>query len=114
MIVENEDWLVVVPFWAAWPFETLVVPKRAAQRVPDLDDGQRDSLATILIDLTGRYDNLFNLPFPYSMGWHQAPFQEGRRTTGRSTRTSTRRSSVPPACASSWWATSCWRRPSET
>jgi len=76
VIVENEDWLAVVPFWAAWPFEALVVPKRAAERLPDLADAQRNSLATILIDLLGRYDNLFNLPFPYSMGWHQAPFRE--------------------------------------
>jgi UDPglucose--hexose-1-phosphate uridylyltransferase len=75
VVVENEDWLVVVPFWAAWPFETLLLPKRPAKRLPDLDDLQRSSLAVVLIDLLGRYDNLFNLPFPYSMGWHQAPFQ---------------------------------------
>jgi UDPglucose--hexose-1-phosphate uridylyltransferase len=76
VVAENADWLVVVPFWAAWPFETLVVPKRPAQRLPDLDNVQLDNLATVLIDLTARYDNLFNLPFPYSTGWHQAPFQD--------------------------------------
>jgi UDPglucose--hexose-1-phosphate uridylyltransferase len=80
VVVENANWLVVVPFWASWPFETLVVPKRAAQRLSDLDDGQRTSLATILIDLLSRYDNLFKLPFPYSMGWHQAPYQAGAST----------------------------------
>jgi UDPglucose--hexose-1-phosphate uridylyltransferase len=76
VVVENEDWLVVVPFWAAWPFETLLVSKGGARRLSDLEDGRRDSLADTLLNLLGRYDNLFNLPFPYSMGWHQAPYQE--------------------------------------
>ena len=74
VVVENDDWLVVVPFWAAWPFETLVVPRRPAARLPDLDEPARDHLALALIDLLGRYDTLFRRPFPYSMGWHQAPF----------------------------------------
>jgi UDPglucose--hexose-1-phosphate uridylyltransferase len=70
----NEDWLAVVPFWAAWPFETLLMPRFAVQRLPQLTGGQRDSLAQILKALTTRYDNLFRTAFPYSMGWHQAPF----------------------------------------
>ncbi len=70
----DDEWLVVVPFWASWPFEALVVPRRPAQRLPDLDDAQRDALATRLVGLLGRYDALFGIPFPYSMGWHQAPF----------------------------------------
>jgi UDPglucose--hexose-1-phosphate uridylyltransferase len=74
VVEENDDWQVVVPFWAAWPFETLVVAKRPAVRLADLDGAARDGLATALIDLLGRYDNLFHHPFPYSMGWHQAPF----------------------------------------
>ena len=73
-IVETDEWLTVVPFWAAWPFETLVMPKRPAARLTDLDDAARDDLAVILHELIGRYDGLFNGPFPYSMGWHQAPF----------------------------------------
>lgn len=73
----NDDWLAVVPFWAAWPFETLLLPRFAVQRMPDLTDGQRDSLATILKALTTRYDNLFATSFPYSMGWHGAPFVTG-------------------------------------
>jgi UDPglucose--hexose-1-phosphate uridylyltransferase len=77
VVVENDEWLVVVPFWAVWPFETLVIPKRAATRLPDLADRQRDVLATTLIDLLSRYDNLFGQPFPYSMGWHQAPSIDG-------------------------------------
>ncbi|HEX5588697.1 MAG TPA: UDP-glucose--hexose-1-phosphate uridylyltransferase [Candidatus Limnocylindrales bacterium] len=70
----NDDWLVVVPFWAAWPYETLLVARRPAARLPDLEPARRDSLAEILIRLLTRYDNLFGLSFPYSMGWHQAPF----------------------------------------
>ncbi len=73
-VVENDEWLVVVPFWAAWPFETLVIPKRPAARLPDLGDTARDQLVSTLIELLGRYDGLFRRPFPYSMGWHQAPF----------------------------------------
>jgi UDPglucose--hexose-1-phosphate uridylyltransferase len=74
VVSEDDDWLVLVPFWAVWPFETLVLPKRPAQRLPDLDDGRRESLAHALIGLLDRYDSLFGVPFPYSMGWHQAPF----------------------------------------
>jgi len=70
----DDDWLLVVPFWAAWPFETLVIPRRPAARLPDLDDRQRDALSVRLIGLLRRYDDLFGIPFPYSMGWHQAPF----------------------------------------
>ncbi len=74
VVVETDDWLVVVPFWAAWPFETLVIPRRPAARLPELDAAARDGLGQVLIDLLGRYDGLFRRPFPYSMGWHQAPF----------------------------------------
>ncbi len=73
----NDDWLAVVPFWAAWPFETLLLPRFAVQRMPDLTGGQRDSLAEVLKALTTRYDNLFGTSFPYSMGWHGAPFTAG-------------------------------------
>jgi UDPglucose--hexose-1-phosphate uridylyltransferase len=76
IVVENEHWLAVVPYWALWPFETLLVPRRRVARLPDLDDGQRDALADILRRLLTRYDNLFETSFPYSMGWHGAPFGE--------------------------------------
>ena len=76
-IVETDEWLTVVPFWAAWPFETLLVPKRPAARLTELDDAARDDLAVVLHELIGRYDGLFKRPFPYSMGWHQAPFGDG-------------------------------------
>jgi len=74
VVEANDDWLAIVPFWAAWPFETLVLPRFAVQRMPQLSASQRDSLVSILKALTTRYDNLFQTSFPYSMGWHQAPF----------------------------------------
>ncbi len=77
-VVESTDeWLVVVPFWATWPFETLVLPRRPATRLPDLDDARREDLSAVLTRLVRRYDGLFDLAFPYSMGWHQAPFVPG-------------------------------------
>jgi UDPglucose--hexose-1-phosphate uridylyltransferase len=77
VVTESGEWLAVVPFWAAWPFETLLVPKRPAARLTDLDDAQRDDLAGTLHRLIGAYDGLFRKSFPYSMGWHQAPFAPG-------------------------------------
>ncbi|HEY72653.1 MAG TPA: UDP-glucose--hexose-1-phosphate uridylyltransferase [Thermoflexia bacterium] len=74
-VVQNEHWLAVVPYWAIWPFETLLLPRRHVLRLPDLDDAQRDSLTDVLKRLLTRYDNLFEAPFPYSMGWHGAPFE---------------------------------------
>jgi UDPglucose--hexose-1-phosphate uridylyltransferase len=75
VVVEAEDWLVVVPFWASWPYETLLLAKHPVERLPDLADTARDTLAATLIALLGAYDRLFALSFPYSMGWHQAPFR---------------------------------------
>lgn len=73
LVVENADWIAVVPFWAIWPFETLLLPRRHVQRMPDLSATERLTLAHILKRLLTVYDNLFNVPFPYSMGWHGAP-----------------------------------------
>jgi UDPglucose--hexose-1-phosphate uridylyltransferase len=77
VIAESARWLTVVPFWAAWPFETLIVPTEPLPRLTMLDDAHRDGLAATIHDLAGRYDALFGHPFPYSMGWHQAPFHSG-------------------------------------
>jgi UDPglucose--hexose-1-phosphate uridylyltransferase len=73
VVIENEHWLAVVPFWAVWPFETLLLPRRHVLRLPDLSHGERDTLAQILKHLLTKYDNLFEVSFPYSMGWHGAP-----------------------------------------
>jgi UDPglucose--hexose-1-phosphate uridylyltransferase len=77
IVVENEHWLAVVPYWAIWPYETLLLPKAHVLRLTDLERDQRESLATILKRLLTRYDNLFQTSFPYSMGWHGAPFEDG-------------------------------------
>ena len=73
IIARNDSFLAVVPFWAIWPFEALVIARRHAGSLPDLDSRERDDLASLIKRLTSRYDNLFGLPFPYSMGFHQAP-----------------------------------------
>jgi UDPglucose--hexose-1-phosphate uridylyltransferase len=73
VVVENEHWLAVVPYWALWPFETLLLPRRQVLRLPDLNALEREALARILKNLLTKYDNLFQVTFPYSMGWHGAP-----------------------------------------
>lgn len=77
IVVENEHWLAVVPYWALWPFEVLLLPRRHALRLPELIDSERNALAGILKRLLTRYDNLFETSFPYSMGWHGAPTDDG-------------------------------------
>jgi UDPglucose--hexose-1-phosphate uridylyltransferase len=74
VVAAGRGWLTLVPFWATWPFETMLLPEAPAARLADLDDHARDGLAAMLADLTRRFDALFDRPFPYSMGWHQAPF----------------------------------------
>lgn len=74
VVVETEAWLAVVPFWAVWPFETLVLPRRHVSRLPDLTDEERTDLAALTKQLLVKYDNLFDVSFPYSMGWHGAPY----------------------------------------
>ncbi len=74
VIVQNDNWLAVVPYWAVWPFEALLLPKFYVRRLPDLQADTRNTLADILKRLLVRYDNLFETSFPYSMGWHGAPY----------------------------------------
>lgn len=73
LICRNEHFVALVPFWAIWPFEAMIVSTRHLTSLLDLDVAERDSLADILRRLTVRYDNLFETPFPYSMGFHQRP-----------------------------------------
>jgi UDPglucose--hexose-1-phosphate uridylyltransferase len=75
IVVEGEHWFAVVPFWALWPFETLLLPKASLiPRLTDLPGSHRLDLAETMRRLLVRYDNLFQCSFPYSMGWHGAPF----------------------------------------
>jgi UDPglucose--hexose-1-phosphate uridylyltransferase len=73
IVLENEDFVALVPFWAVWPFETLVVSRQHRSSLDQLSDAERSSLASVMKQLTTRYDNLFQAPFPYSMGFHQRP-----------------------------------------
>ena len=73
IVCANDDFVVLVPFWAVWPYETLVLPRRPVPSLLELTDDERDALADILVRLTTRYDNLFQTAFPYSAGLHQAP-----------------------------------------
>jgi len=73
VVVETPSWLAIVPYWATWPFETLLLPRFPVTRLQDLDEVARSDLADALKSLTIRYDNLFETSFPYSMGWHGAP-----------------------------------------
>ena len=73
LICENDGFFVVVPFWAIWPFEVLLLSKRHLRDVAELGDRERNELADILKKITTRYDNLFEISFPYSMGFHQRP-----------------------------------------
>jgi UDPglucose--hexose-1-phosphate uridylyltransferase len=77
LVLENKDWAAVVPFWAVWPFETMILPKRHIFRLTDLSPSESDSLADILKRLLIKYDNLFKVSFPYTMGWHGAPTDKG-------------------------------------
>ncbi|MFX4227582.1 MAG: UDP-glucose--hexose-1-phosphate uridylyltransferase [Porticoccaceae bacterium] len=73
-IVEtNRHWVALVPYWAMWPFEILLLPRRHVRHMGDLEDDEKGTLAEILKLFLTRYDNLFETSFPYSMGWHQAP-----------------------------------------
>lgn len=73
LVEQNEHFTALVPFWAVWPFETMIVSKRHAGSLAELSPAERDALADVLKKLTTRYDHLFDAPFPYSMGFHQSP-----------------------------------------
>ena len=73
VITENSHFSALVPFWAVWPFETMLIARRHVAALDELTGDERDGLADILKRLTTRYDHLFEVPFPYSMGFHQRP-----------------------------------------
>jgi len=73
IVTENEHFVVLVPFWAFWPYETLVISRRPFARFTDMTDSEKDALADIIRKITIKYDNLFEVSFPYSAGFHPAP-----------------------------------------
>jgi len=78
IVHENEHFVTLVPFWAVFPFETLIVSRRSVGAISDLSDDERDGLADILRQTTSNYDLLFDTPFPYSLGFHQRPTDGGK------------------------------------
>jgi UDPglucose--hexose-1-phosphate uridylyltransferase len=73
LVCQNDAFVVLVPYWAVWPFETLLLSRRHVSAMDELSEDERDLLGDILKQVTIRYDNLFETPFPYSMGFHQRP-----------------------------------------
>ena len=73
VVLQSEFFLVLVPFWAVWPFEILLLSRRHCATLAELAGDERRDLAGVLKRLTTRYDNLFRTSFPYSMGFHQSP-----------------------------------------
>jgi len=76
IVLQSSHFVALVPYWASWPFETMLIPRQHVQRLSDLTADQKADLARVLKQLTTRYDNLFSCSFPYSMGWHGAPSGE--------------------------------------
>ncbi|RMJ27999.1 galactose-1-phosphate uridylyltransferase [Aspergillus sp. HF37] len=75
VVFENEAFLVVCPWWATWPFETMILSRTHKRALVDLNANEKDQLAEAFAEITRRYDNLFETQFPYSMGIHQAPLE---------------------------------------
>lgn len=73
IVFENDHFVALVPFWATWPFETMIVPKRAMAAITEMTPAETNAFADAYKRLTTRYDNLFSVSFPYSAGIHQAP-----------------------------------------
>jgi UDPglucose--hexose-1-phosphate uridylyltransferase len=77
IVLENEHFVALIPFWAVWPYETMIVSKRHFQNLLQLTSDEKHAYAQILKKLTAKYDNLFEISFPYSAGIHQAPVNDG-------------------------------------
>jgi UDPglucose--hexose-1-phosphate uridylyltransferase len=73
VVAANDSFVAVVPFWAVWPFEVMVLPRRHVTQLEELSDTERSEFAAILQQITAMYDKVFDTPFPYSMGLHPAP-----------------------------------------
>ena len=74
IVAMNDRWVALVPFWAVWPFELLILPRTHLRRLPECTDADRERLAALLSMVLRGYDRLFSVSFPYTMGWHGAPF----------------------------------------
>ena len=109
VIFENDHFTVLVPWWATWPFEALVVSRRHIGAMPDFNDDEREGLADALRRMATRFDNLFETSFPYTIGFHQAPTDpEALTRSGISMPISIHPCCVQRRCGNSWWALKCW------
>ena len=77
IVIENDDFTALVPYWSIWPFEVMILSSRHIASLTELSPAEVEALADIMRQLTIRYDNLFEISFPYSMGFHQAPVNDG-------------------------------------
>jgi UDPglucose--hexose-1-phosphate uridylyltransferase len=77
VVAENEHFVALVPFWAVWPYETMIISKRHIQHILQFTDEEKKAFASMLKKITTKYDNLFNVSFPYSAGMHQMPVNDG-------------------------------------
>ncbi|MFI5134723.1 MAG: galactose-1-phosphate uridylyltransferase [Chitinophagales bacterium] len=80
VVISNEHFVVIVPFWAIWPFEVMIISRRQVQTITQFSEEEKKSLAEILKRITTRYDNIFKTSFPYSAGIHQAPVNDGEHS----------------------------------
>ena len=75
VLFKNDTFVAVCPWWAIWPFETMIISRKRRRALVDFSDEERTELAEVITNVTRRYDNLFKTHFPYSMGLHQAPLE---------------------------------------
>ena len=110
IICENDSFLAIVPFWAVWPFEAMVVSKRHFGSFDQMEAAEKNALADVMKRLTTRYDNLFETSFPYTMGFHQKPTDGGAHEEWHFHAHYYPRYCALPPCVSLWWATRCSAR----
>ncbi len=114
IVFENDHFLALVPWWATWPFETILLPKRHAGALPEFSSAERDGLADALKRMTTRFDNLFETLFPYTMGLHQMPTDGQAHPEWHFHLHFYRRCCARLRCGSLWWALRCWECRSAT
>ena len=114
VVCENESFIALVPFWAVWPFELMLLSRRHLGSLLDFTPQEKLLFADLLRRVTIRYDNLFQTSFPYSMGLHQRPSGMASCPHGISTHTSSRPFCAPRQSGNLWWDSNSWILPSGT
>ncbi len=107
IVAENDSWVALVPFWAVWPFELLVLPRNSTATLNALNRQSRLGLGAILRAVTSGYNRVFNTPFPYSMGFHPAPCDGAEHPEWQLHAHFYPPSSDPPRSANSWLGSNC-------